>query len=99
MIRRPSHRTRKTMTKYLSAALAALVVAACTSAPEKPLAYGNPPSLLELTAQQQIDIYKNIEGTYAVRVAKRGAKVRPLPIAAKQISPKVEWNGKTYDSI
>src|SRR5215831_4468856 len=87
------------MSKHFFTALIALVLVACAGSPEKPLAYGNPPSLLDLTAAQQLDVYKNIEATYAVRTAKRGSTVHTLPMAAKQIAPKVNWNGKTYDDI
>ena len=87
------------MIKRIVIGFIAFVLTACAGAPQKTLSYGNPPSLLVFSGQQQIDVYKNIEGTYAVRVAQRGAKVHPLPTAARQIDPKVTWNGKTYEDI
>jgi len=87
------------MIKRFVIGLIAFAVASCSMVPEKPLKYGNPPSLLTLTADQQLDFYKNIEATYAVRVAKRGAKVHPLPMAARQIAPQVTWRDKTYADI
>jgi CubicO group peptidase (beta-lactamase class C family) len=77
----------------------ALLLVSCSSAPEKPLAYGNPPSLLTLTLDQQLDVYKNIEATYAVRVASRGAKVHPLPVASRQIAPQITWRDHTYGDV
>jgi CubicO group peptidase (beta-lactamase class C family) len=56
----------------------------------------DPPSLLTLTQDQQLDIYKNIEATYSVQVAKHGGKVHPLPMAARQIAPQITWRDKTY---
>lgn len=86
------------MTKKYIVGSIALVLAACANSP-KPLDYGNPPSLLVLTPEQQLDVYKNIEGTYAVRTAKRGQKVHPLPTSPRQIVPKPTWQEKKYDDI
>lgn len=87
------------MLKRWTMSLAVLSLAACVSVQETPLEFGNPPSLLQLTPDQQLTVYKNIEDTYAVRVAKRGKTVRPLPIAPTQLDPKVTWQEKTYDNF
>jgi CubicO group peptidase (beta-lactamase class C family) len=84
------------MMRKTTATLVALLLVGCGGAREQPLAFGNPPSLLELTAQQQLEVYKHIEGTYAVREVKRGTQVHPLPNASRQLSPKITWGGKTY---
>ncbi|MBB6096428.1 CubicO group peptidase (beta-lactamase class C family) [Povalibacter uvarum] len=75
------------------------LLAACSSAPTQQAPAGNPPSLLTLTPEQQLDIYRNIEATYSVRTAKRGTKVHPLPLAQKQIAPVITWQGKTYSEV
>ena len=75
------------------------LLCACTIPSERPLEYGSPPSLLTLTPEQQLEIYRNIESTYAVRVVERGSKIRKLPLAAKQINPQITWGERTYDSV
>ena len=80
-------------------AAVALSFIACSGTSPQPLDFGSPPSLLTLTSQQQLDIYRNIEATYAVRTARRGSKVHSLPVAAKQIAPTITWNDKTYASV
>lgn len=87
------------MLKYSAIGLAVISLAACSSTPEQSLSYGNPPSLLTLTPDQQLSVYKNIEATYAVRIAKRGAKIRPLPLATRQIAPTITWNEKAYADV
>jgi CubicO group peptidase (beta-lactamase class C family) len=87
------------MIKRLVLGIVFFALAACSATQEKPLDYGNPPSLLALTADQQISIYKNIEGSFAVRTAKRGSTVHALPMAERQIAPRVTWGDKTYADI
>jgi CubicO group peptidase (beta-lactamase class C family) len=83
------------MIKHTVFGVAALTLFACATTHDQSPAAAAPPSLLMLTAQQQLDVYKNIEATYAVRVAKRGASVHPLPVA-QQITPQVTWHDRTY---
>jgi CubicO group peptidase (beta-lactamase class C family) len=86
------------MIKQCVLGIVVLIVSGCATEPET-LSFGNPPSLLVLTPEQQLDVYKNIESTYAVRVAKRGSKIHPLPLAARQINPQVTWRDKTYANM
>jgi CubicO group peptidase (beta-lactamase class C family) len=86
------------MLKRSALGLLVLVVSACSSKPST-LPYGNPPSLLTLTPEQQLHIYKNIEATYAVRIAKRATAVHPLPLAPQQIAPRITWNEKMYSDV
>jgi CubicO group peptidase (beta-lactamase class C family) len=87
------------MLKHWALGFVSISLAACSSVQPASTQYGNPPSLLALTPEQQLTVYKNIEATYAVRVAKRGRSVHPLPIAPSQIIPRVTWQDKTYDTI
>ena len=87
------------MLKHSAIGLLAISIAACSSAPKQSLSYGNPPSLLTLTPDQQLSVYKNIEAAYAVRTAKRGTKIQPLPLTTRQIAPTITWNEKTYADV
>jgi CubicO group peptidase (beta-lactamase class C family) len=87
------------MLKRLGIVFMLAALAACSMTPDKPSSYGNPASLLTLTPEQQLATYKNIEATFAVRVAKRGTKLHPLPMAASQIAPQVTWRDKTYTDV
>jgi CubicO group peptidase (beta-lactamase class C family) len=59
----------------------------------------NPPNLLMLTPERQLAIYKRMEEFYIGQPIKRGASASPLPLAAKQITPIVSWQGKTYTEL
>ena len=57
-------------------------------------------SILAWTPEQQRYGYRNMEKVTPVQVVPRGAQVRELPLAARQIDPKWSWNGQaqTVDS-
>jgi CubicO group peptidase (beta-lactamase class C family) len=59
----------------------------------------NPPSLLTLTPDQQLEIFPHIEDSFATTTAKRGADAAPLPKSAQPITPSVTWGGSTYDDF
>lgn len=86
------------MIKHAALIAVLLSLLAC-STPSDRIDYGNPPSLLTLTPEQQLDIYKNIEDTYVVEVAERGSEVHPLPEADEKIKPTITWNDTTYDDF
>ena len=54
------------------------------------------PSILFWTPQQQSDGYRSMETVYKAETVKRGKKVHPLPLAAKQIAPTWEHEGKAW---
>ena len=54
------------------------------------------PSILFWTPQQQSDGYRSMETVYKAETEKRGKKVHPLPLAAKQIAPTWEHEGKAW---
>jgi CubicO group peptidase (beta-lactamase class C family) len=54
--------------------------------------------VLTWTPEQQEWGYKNMEKMNAVRVVKRGIRVRALPTAAVQIEPTFAADGKPYDT-
>ena len=56
-------------------------------------------SLLALTPEEQLRVYRSIESDYPVRIAKRGTSTRALPMAAKQIDPKITWLETGYEDI
>lgn len=60
---------------------------------------GDPPSLLTLTQDQQLDVYRHIEDSYDVREVKRGTTVHPLPEAGQMINPAITWNDTNYTDI
>jgi len=86
------------MTRWTLSTLLICTLCACATR-DTQTEYGSPPSLLTLTPEQQLALYRNIESTYAVRVVKRGAKVRDLPRAPTQISPSVSWRERTYNEL
>jgi len=56
-------------------------------------------SLLALSLDEQMQVYRRIEESYPTRVVKRGATVRPLPVASTQLRPRISWHGTTYDDV
>jgi CubicO group peptidase (beta-lactamase class C family) len=76
-------------------ALLLTLLSGCASHPQPRPDY-NAVSLLTLTPSQQLSIYKDIEDTFVVKVAKRGNKVAPLPHAKVAIAPQIEWQSKQY---
>jgi len=52
-------------------------------------------SILEWRGEQQAKGFRDIEHIFKTNVIKRGAKVHPLPVAARQIAPKITLDGKT----
>lgn len=84
------------MVKLTWALLAgSLLVGGCATVPPPP-AGGVAPSLLTLTAEQQRGRYKAMEDAYPVETIKKGAYVRPLPIADRQIHPTWTHDGRTW---
>lgn len=51
--------------------------------------------LLRWQGDAQVSGFRNIDRIFPVRVVKRGANVRPLPRADKQIAPVLNYEGKT----
>ncbi|HEY3948335.1 serine hydrolase domain-containing protein [Phenylobacterium sp.] len=60
--------------------------------PSKPKAIA---SILDWRGEQQAKGFRDIEHIFKTDVIKRGTKVHPLPVAARQIAPKVTIDGKT----
>lgn len=56
-------------------------------------------SLLRLSLDEQLEVYRRMEDYYPTRVVKRGANVRPLPVASAQLRPRIIWRGTTYDDV
>ena len=71
-----------------------LVACASTTGPEYS---SRTRSLLALSPDEQMQVYRRIEDSYPTRVVKRGAKVHRLPVASEQIRPRISWRGTTYD--
>lgn len=69
----------------------ALHGAAFAQDPPPPPAGG---SILAWTPEQQRYGYRNMEKVTPVHVVPRGARVRELPLAPRQIDPKWTWNGQ-----
>jgi CubicO group peptidase (beta-lactamase class C family) len=80
--------------KRIISAVAALALAgpALAQTPIKP----GTTSLLFWQGEQQATGFRTIEKIYKTHVIKRGAKVHPLPVARRQISPTFEYKGKTW---
>ena len=78
----------------IAAACAALLA---TSALAEDAALPPAEGILQWTPAQAAVGYRNMEKIYPVRVVKRGPTVRPLPVAAEQIEPKFDYQGKSYD--
>jgi CubicO group peptidase (beta-lactamase class C family) len=53
-------------------------------------------SILTWSPEQQASGYRSIETIFKTTTVKRGAKVHPLPVAAKQIEPTFAYDGKTW---
>jgi CubicO group peptidase (beta-lactamase class C family) len=82
------------MKPILIAAVAALAVAgpALAQTPTNPAT----PSILFWKGQQQAVGYRTIETIYRTHTIRRGAKVHPLPVAARQIAPTFRYRGRTW---
>ena len=87
------------MLRRLLLGAVALSLVACAATTRNPYPNGDPPSLLVLTPEQQLSVYKDIESTYVVRTAKRGTQVHPLPMAPKQLDLKITWRDKAYPDV
>ena len=78
-------------------ALAALGLAGSAVAADPPVAFGGGgAAILKWTPQQQAWGYRNMEKVGPARVVRRGARVFPLPVAARKIRPTITYKGKTY---
>jgi CubicO group peptidase (beta-lactamase class C family) len=53
-------------------------------------------SILTWTPEQQATGYRSIETIFKTHTIKRGAKVHPLPLAARQIEPTFTYQGRTW---
>lgn len=82
------------MKRILIAAAAALTLSgpALAQTPIKP----GTPSILAWHGETQAAGYRTIESIYKTQVVKRGAKVHPLPKAARQIEPTFQFDGRTW---
>ena len=81
--------------------LAALVAAgdafgAQSTAADAPLPPGGA-AVLQWTPEQQMIGYRIMEKINPSHVIRRGATVRALPVAAKDIDPRWTWKGQAYD--
>jgi CubicO group peptidase (beta-lactamase class C family) len=54
------------------------------------------PSILVWTPEQQASGYRTIETVYRTNTIHRGERVHPLPVAAKQIAPIFQIDGRTW---
>jgi CubicO group peptidase (beta-lactamase class C family) len=79
----------------ISAVAAALALAAGGAQAQVALKPGTP-SILAWTPEQQASGYRSIETIYKTHTIKRGPRVHPLPMAAKQIDPTFTYQGKTW---
>jgi hypothetical protein len=59
----------------------------------------NPPFLLGLTPERQLEVYPRMEKYFIGQTAKRGPNESPLPIASRQIAPRITWLGQTYADV
>jgi CubicO group peptidase (beta-lactamase class C family) len=76
----------------------ALLAAPCVpAAAETPVPKGGA-SILTWTPEEQVYGYRNMEKVGPVRVIRRGAHIRPLPLARRRIDPKFTASGKAYDT-
>jgi len=86
------------MIRYISG-LSAVLLAALSVAPaalaQKPISDPPVKSILTWTQKQQLERYPAIEKVYAVSTIRKGDKVRELPKADRQVSPKVTFNRRT----
>jgi CubicO group peptidase (beta-lactamase class C family) len=78
--------------------LFSLCVVGCASS-TGPQYTSSTPSLLRLSLDEQLQVYRRIEEVYPTRVVKRGAKVRELPVASTQLQPRITWRGTTYEDV
>lgn len=74
---------------------AALALAAGPALAQTPLKPGTP-SILFWDGPQQAVGYRTIEKIYKTHTIKRGAKVHPLPKAARQVDPRWSFDGKDW---
>lgn len=80
--------------------VSSLILIACSNQQQNIAATtDSPPSLLRLTPEQQLDIYRNIENTYPVNVVASGKRVKELPISNKQIDPRVTLLNREFANI
>jgi len=80
--------------KRIIAAMAVLALATPALA-QTPLKPGTP-SILFWKGEEQAKGFRTIETLYKTHVIHRGAKVHPLPVAAHQIDPTFQYQGKTW---
>lgn len=69
---------------------------AAAPAAEPPLPPGGA-AILQWTPEQQIVGYRMMEKINPTHVIRRGASVRALPSAPRQIDPKWTWKGRAFD--
>jgi CubicO group peptidase (beta-lactamase class C family) len=60
------------------------------------LSQAQPSAPTQWTPDRAMDGGNDRGNPFPVRVASRGAKTRGLPMAARQIAPRYEWDGKTW---
>jgi CubicO group peptidase (beta-lactamase class C family) len=83
------------MNRILTALGAALLMLTGSALAQTPI-HPQTPSILTWKGAAQATGYRTIEAIYKTHTIKRGAKVHPLPKAARQIDPTFEYDGKTW---
>lgn len=77
-----------------AAALALAGGSGCATSARLP--YTDPGIMLQLTPEQELSIFGHLNKLFPVARVKRGGRVRPLPMATRQIAPEVTWKSRTY---
>ena len=79
-----------------AAVLALAAGAAAAQVPLDPASKAPIAGILTWTPQQQASGYRDIEHIFKTHTVRRGKKVHPLPVAARQIAPTFTYQGKTW---
>lgn len=80
----------------LAVALAALTATAHAQVPLDPGSDGRIASILTWRGEKQAAGFRSIETIYKTHTIRRGDRVHPLPVAARQIAPTFSYGGQTW---
>ncbi len=86
----------KSFVLVIAAGLVLAAGAASAQVPLDPRSTAPIAGILTWTPEQQASGYRDIEHIFRTHTVKRGKKVHPLPIAARQIDPTFSYQGKTW---
>ena len=86
----------KSFVLVIAAALVLTAGAAAAQVPLDPASKAPIAGILTWTPQQQASGYRDIEHIFKTHTVRRGKKVHPLPVAARQIAPTFTYQGKTW---